>query len=80
MNILVWLIIGLLAGWLAGVVVKGRGFGLLGNIIVGIIGALIGGFVFPLFGLSASGFVGETLFAAGGAILLLVIIMAIRRI
>jgi uncharacterized membrane protein YeaQ/YmgE (transglycosylase-associated protein family) len=79
-SIIIWVVIGLIAGWLAGVVVKGRGFGLIGNIIVGIIGAVIGGFVFPLLGLSASGFIGQTLFAFGGAVLLLIVIMLIRRI
>ena len=79
-SIVVWLIIGALAGWLAGLVVRGYGFGLLGNIIIGIIGAFVGGLVFPMFGIEASGFVGETLFAAAGAILLLVVIGLVRRI
>ncbi len=45
MGILTWLIVGAIAGWLAGLVMKGRGFGLIGNIIVGIIGALVGGWL-----------------------------------
>lgn len=45
MGILSWIIVGLIAGWLAGLVVKGSGFGVLGDIIVGIIGALVGGFI-----------------------------------
>lgn len=45
MSILVWLVVGLIAGWLAGVVMKGGGFGILGDIVVGILGALIGGFL-----------------------------------
>ena len=65
---------------LAGLVARGHGFGLLGNIIIGIIGAFVGGLVFPMFGIAASGFVGETLFAAAGAILLLVVIGLVRRI
>lgn len=45
MSILVWLVVGLIAGWLAGVVMRGGGFGILGDIVVGILGALIGGFL-----------------------------------
>jgi uncharacterized membrane protein YeaQ/YmgE (transglycosylase-associated protein family) len=80
MNIIIWLIIGALAGWLAGLVVRGYGFGLLGNIIVGILGAVVGGLVFPMFGITASGFIGDVLFAAAGAILLLVVIGLVRRV
>ncbi len=79
-NILIFLLIGLVAGWLAGLITRGYGFGLLGNILVGVIGAFIGGFIFPLLGLSASGFIGQVLFALGGAVLLLIIITLIRRI
>lgn len=78
-GILVWLIIGALAGWLAGVIVRGYGFGLFGNIIVGIVGAFVGGLVFPLIGITASGFLGEVLFAAAGAILFLIILGLFRR-
>jgi len=45
MGILSWIVVGLVAGWLAGVVLKGKGYGLIGNIVVGIVGALIGGFL-----------------------------------
>ena len=45
MNILSWIVVGLIAGWLAGMVMKGGGYGVLGDIIVGIVGALIGGFI-----------------------------------
>ncbi len=79
-TILIFLLIGLIAGWLAGLITRGHGFGLLGNIIIGGVGALIGGFVFPLVGLEASGFIGQTLFALGGAVLLLIVITLIRRI
>jgi uncharacterized membrane protein YeaQ/YmgE (transglycosylase-associated protein family) len=48
MNLLAWLVIGLIAGWLAGMVMKGGGYGLVGNLIVGIIGALVGGFLATL--------------------------------
>jgi uncharacterized membrane protein YeaQ/YmgE (transglycosylase-associated protein family) len=50
MNILYFLLIGLAAGWLAGQIMKGKGFGIIGNMIVGCIGALVGGYVFGLLG------------------------------
>ena len=52
-SIIVFLIIGAVAGWLAGVVMKGGGFGLLGDIVIGIIGAFIGGWLFGVLGISA---------------------------
>ena len=59
-SILVWLLIGAVAGWLAGVIVKGYGFGLLGDIVVGILGAFIGGWLFGSLGISSgSGILGR---------------------
>jgi uncharacterized membrane protein YeaQ/YmgE (transglycosylase-associated protein family) len=76
----VWfLIIGLIAGWLAGQFVKGSGFGMLGDIIVGVLGALIGGFLFRLAGVGAAGLIGSLVVATIGAILLLVIVRFIKR-
>ena len=63
------LLIGAVAGWLSGVLTKGKGFGALGNVIVGVIGALLGGFLFNLVGISASGLIGQLLFAVAGALL-----------
>ncbi len=74
MSILWFLLIGLCAGWLAAKVIKGNSFGLLGNLIVGVIGALIGGFLFAQLGVSQSGLVGELLSATVGAIILLLIL------
>jgi len=75
-----FLLIGGLAGWLAGLIMRGAGFGVLGNIIVGIIGALIGGFVFRMFGADLSyGFWGSLVVALLGAIILLAIIMVVKR-
>jgi uncharacterized membrane protein YeaQ/YmgE (transglycosylase-associated protein family) len=71
MSILWFLLIGLCAGWLAGKVIKGNSFGLLGNLIVGVIGALIGGFLFGQLGVSTSSLLGELLSATVGAIILL---------
>jgi uncharacterized membrane protein YeaQ/YmgE (transglycosylase-associated protein family) len=80
MELLVFLIVGAIAGWLAGQFVKGGGFGLLGDIIVGIVGSYIAGFLFPRLGFSlGAGIVGEIISAAIGAIILLVIVRAIKR-
>ena len=77
---LVWfLIIGLVAGWLAGQVMKGRGFGLVGNLIVGVLGALAGGFLFRLFGLEAHSLLGSLTTATVGAIVVLVIVGVLVR-
>ncbi|GIW07189.1 MAG: transglycosylase [Dehalococcoidia bacterium] len=75
MSIVLWLLVGLIAGWLAGMVVRGAGFGIIGNIIVGIIGALIGGFLFGIFfpG-SALGFMGSVIVAFIGAVILLALL------
>jgi uncharacterized membrane protein YeaQ/YmgE (transglycosylase-associated protein family) len=64
-------LIGALAGWLAGKFIQGKGFGLLKNILVGIIGALVGGLLFPLFGLHAVGLIGSLVTDTAGAIVLL---------
>jgi uncharacterized membrane protein YeaQ/YmgE (transglycosylase-associated protein family) len=77
---LIWfLIVGIIAGWLAGKVMRGRGFGVLGDLIVGIIGALIGGWVFGLLGISAGGLIGSIIVAFVGAVLLLFLIRLIHR-
>ncbi len=77
---LVWFcLIGLCAGWLAGQFMKGGGFGLVGNLIIGVIGAILGGFVFGLLGLSAVGLLGQLVMATVGAVLLLVILRAIKK-
>ena len=69
---LIWmLLIGACAGWLAGKLTQGKGFGLVQNLIIGIIGAVLGGFVFRLLGLSASSTLGELITATVGAMLLL---------
>lgn len=71
MGIISFLLIGLAAGWLAGKLIRGGGLGLLGNLVVGVVGALVGGFVFRLLGLSAHGLVGSLITATAGAALLL---------
>jgi uncharacterized membrane protein YeaQ/YmgE (transglycosylase-associated protein family) len=78
-SIIAWLVVGLIAGWLAGMAMGGRGFGFLGNIVVGVVGALLGGFVGgALFGWDVSGFnLMSVLVAFVGAVLFLLILRAI---
>ena len=79
-SILVWLIIGAVAGWLAGVIMKGYGFGLVGDIAVGILGAVVAGFLFPRLGLNlGAGIVGAIISATIGAVILLFIARLVRR-
>jgi uncharacterized membrane protein YeaQ/YmgE (transglycosylase-associated protein family) len=79
-SIIIWLIVGAIAGWLAGMVVKGGGFGLLGDIVVGIIGAVIAGWLLPYLGIAlGSGIVAAIIDAFIGAVILLVIVKLIRR-
>ncbi len=80
MSILIFLLVGAIAGWLAGTVVKGGGFGLLGDIVVGIVGGLIAGWLFPQLGFGlGGGIVGAIITSAIGAIILLLIIRLIKR-
>lgn len=80
MSWLWFIIIGAIAGWLAGQIMKGSGFGLLVNIIVGIAGAVIGGWVFGLLGIATgSGLIGGLITALVGAIILLWIISLFKR-
>jgi uncharacterized membrane protein YeaQ/YmgE (transglycosylase-associated protein family) len=78
-GLLVILFVGLVAGWLAGKVVRGTGFGIIGDIIVGILGAFIAGWLFPTLHIHlGTGIVEEILFSAIGAIVLLLIVRLIR--
>jgi uncharacterized membrane protein YeaQ/YmgE (transglycosylase-associated protein family) len=77
----IWFIlIGLVAGWLAGQLVKGGGFGVVGDIVVGVLGAFIGGFLFRSFGASAGGgLLGSIIVATIGAIVLILLLRLIKR-
>ncbi len=78
-GILVILFVGLIAGWLAGKIVRGTGFGLIGDILVGIAGALIASFLFPKLGVHlGTGIVSEIIYSAIGAVLLLLIVRLLR--
>ena len=76
--IVVMLAIGAVAGWLAGQIISGGGFGLVGNIIVGILGALVAGFLFPGF-LPLGGLIGQIISATLGAVILLFVVGLVKR-
>jgi uncharacterized membrane protein YeaQ/YmgE (transglycosylase-associated protein family) len=80
MNLLWFLIVGLIAGWLAGVLVKGGGFGVIGDIVVGVVGAFIGGFLFSTLGVaSGGGLLGSIIVATIGAVVLIFLVRLIKR-
>jgi uncharacterized membrane protein YeaQ/YmgE (transglycosylase-associated protein family) len=79
-TIIVWLIVGAVAGWLAGQVVKGGGFGLVGDIVVGIIGAVVGGWLLPRLGIIiGGGIIAAIINAAIGAIIVLLVVRLVKR-
>lgn len=76
----VWFIlIGLVAGWLAGMLVKGGGFGVVGDIIIGVVGAVLGGFLFGLLGFSGGGLIGAIVVATAGAVVLIFLLRFIKK-
>lgn len=77
---LIWVIlIGMLAGWIAGQITKGRGFGLAGDLIVGVLGSLLGSFLFGLLGIVAYGLLGRLVMAVIGAMVLLWLLARVKR-
>jgi uncharacterized membrane protein YeaQ/YmgE (transglycosylase-associated protein family) len=78
-NLVMFLVIGGLAGWSAGLISKGSGFGVVGNVIVGIVGAFIGGFCFGLLGIAAYSFLGRFIFAVVGALVFTWLLGFIRK-
>jgi uncharacterized membrane protein YeaQ/YmgE (transglycosylase-associated protein family) len=78
-SILAWIVIGAIAGWLAGLLVKGYGFGLIGNIVVGILGAGIAGLLAPRLGIYTESFGGNIVAALLGALVLLLLVGLVRR-
>lgn len=79
MNLVWFLLVGLIAGWLAGVLVRGRGYGVIADIIIGVLGAMVGGFLFSLLGFSARGTLGSIITAVIGAVVFLAIVKAIHK-
>ena len=77
--IIIFLLIGAVAGWLAGLIMKGGGFGLVGDIVIGVIGSFIGGWLFSLLGIAAGGLIGAVIAAVVGAIILIAILRLIKR-
>ena len=79
-GLIIWLVIGAIAGWLAGLIMKGYGFGLAGNIVVGIIGAFIAGWLLPRIGfVLVGGIVAEIVNAVIGAVILLLVIGLFKK-
>jgi len=79
LELLWFVVIGIVAGWLAGQITKGSGFGLLGDLIVGVLGSLLGGFLFGLLGFGAYGLIARLLMAVVGAVVLLFLFRLVRR-
>lgn len=80
MHLLWFLLVGLVAGWLAGKLTKGSGFGVVGNIVMGVIGAFIGGYLFRLAGIHAGGTIGSIIIATIGAMVLVILVKAIKKV
>jgi uncharacterized membrane protein YeaQ/YmgE (transglycosylase-associated protein family) len=76
-NLILYIVIGILAGWLAGKIMRGRGYGLVMDLLLGIVGSILGGIVFGALGLYAAGIVGRLVTATVGAVLL---IWLVRRL
>ena len=79
MEIVWFILIGLVAGWLAGQITKGSGFGIVGDIVLGVLGAVLGGVLFNVLELPWGGLVGRLIVATIGAVLLIFIVRLIRR-
>jgi uncharacterized membrane protein YeaQ/YmgE (transglycosylase-associated protein family) len=78
-ELIVLLVIGAIAGWLAGTIMKDGKFDLLGNIVIGVIGSVIGGSVFSFLGITAAGLIGSIVTATTGAVLLLYVVRLIKK-
>jgi len=80
LHFLVWIISGIVAGWLAGVLVRGRGFGLAGDLVIGFLGGLIGPWLAGLVGITATSWLSEIAVAALGGVVLVVVVRTLRRV
>ena len=78
-GLIILIVVGLVAGWLAGIIWRGGGFGLLGNLVVGLIGSFLGSFIFRLIGLHVSSIIGSIIAAIVGALILLAIVNLFAR-
>ena len=79
-SLIVFLLVGIIAGWLAGRIMRGGGFGLVGNMVIGVVGAFLGGLLFRAVGVYAYGILGEAIVATVGAIVLLYLIRIFKRV
>jgi uncharacterized membrane protein YeaQ/YmgE (transglycosylase-associated protein family) len=80
MSPLIWtILIGIIAGWLAGQIMKGGGYGLVGDLILGILGAWFGGWIFRILGLAGGGLIGQIVVSTIGAVALVAIVRAIKK-
>ena len=79
MSLIAFLIIGGLAGWFAGLIMRGGGFGVLGNIAIGIVGSFTGGLLFSAVGLAAHGGIGQLIMATVGAVFLLWVVQLLKK-
>jgi len=77
-GLILFLLIGVCAGWLAGRIMKGSGFGFVGDLVVGVVGALLGGWIFGLLGIAAYGLLGSLITALVGALVLLYLLRLVR--
>ena len=78
-SLLIFLAIGAVAGWLAGLLMKGRDFGLVADIVIGIIGSVVGGYLFGVLGIQAGGLIGSIVTATVGAVVLLFVVGLIKK-
>ena len=79
MHLIWFLLVGLVAGWLAGKLMKGSGYGVIGDIVIGVVGAFVGGFLFRLVGIAAYGTIGTIIVATIGAMVLVALVRALKR-
>ena len=80
MSLIWFLLIGLIAGWLAGKIMRGAGYGVIGDLVVGVVGAMIGGHVLGLLGIATYGLMGSLISALVGAIILIFLIRLVKRV
>ncbi|NOS67758.1 MAG: GlsB/YeaQ/YmgE family stress response membrane protein [Candidatus Peribacteraceae bacterium] len=79
MSILGFIVIGIIAGWIAGIIMRGHGFGLIADLVIGIVGAVIGGFLFRMFGITAYGSLGALAMAVLGSVVFLGLAGVVKR-
>jgi len=79
MQILIWIVVGIIAGWLTGLVMKGKSYGLVGDLIIGLLGGIIGGWLFGLLGLAPTSWLGQILVSFVGGVVVVALVRLLRR-